>query len=350
MATRIALRARLSVLPARSALVALAALGATMLLLPTSAAAAPAPSQPTTVASVTALLHQLSEQNEQLNEQIDVATIAVQSQTAAVARAEDDAALAQLNYENTRAMLTASLTAQYEGGSAFSRAGALLSSESGQNYVDKLTTLNMLTMHQTDILRQVDIAQAAATAAQKHAADLLATANTTRDKLNAQQAILNADAQKYQTLLAKLSAPQRATYIHQNDPTPTQVAAAITVHAGTAGAQKAIDYAMAQVHKRYVFKGVGPNAFDCSGLTMMAYAQAGVGLPHSAAEQYHYGTHVDVSQLQPGDLIFLYHPIGHVEIYIGGGLAVSAADPAEGVVIVNINNDMAHYVGATRLT
>ena len=62
----------------------------------------------------------------------------------------------------------------------------------------------------------------------------------------------------------------------------------------------AVRYAMAQVGKSYVYGAAGPDSFDCSGLTMMAWQQAGVSLPHSAASQMSYGTPVSSSQLQPG--------------------------------------------------
>ena len=60
-------------------------------------------------------------------------------------------------------------------------------------------------------------------------------------------------------------------------------------------AAAAIDYAMAQVGKSYVYGAAGPSAFDCSGLTMMAWAQAGVGLPHSSSAQYGSGARVAAS-------------------------------------------------------
>jgi cell wall-associated NlpC family hydrolase len=82
---------------------------------------------------------------------------------------------------------------------------------------------------------------------------------------------------------------------------------------------------------------------------MTSYAQIGIHLPHSAAGQYGYGTHVAYSDLQPGDLIFLYSPIGHVELYVGHDLAVSAADPSIGIVYVHPSQDMSNYTGATRL-
>ncbi|MDP9117295.1 MAG: NlpC/P60 family protein, partial [Actinomycetota bacterium] len=75
----------------------------------------------------------------------------------------------------------------------------------------------------------------------------------------------------------------------------------------------------------------------------------GVSLPHLASSQYGYGTHVSASQLQPGDLIFLYQPIGHVSIYIGNGMVVSAPQPGENVRVVPFAYFAADFVGATRL-
>ena len=90
-------------------------------------------------------------------------------------------------------------------------------------------------------------------------------------------------------------------------------------------------YAMAQVGDAYVYGAAGPSAFDCSGLTMMAWAQAGVALPHSSSAQYGSGPHIAASDLQPGDLVFYYSPISHVGMYIGNGMIVHAANPGAGV-------------------
>ena len=90
----------------------------------------------------------------------------------------------------------------------------------------------------------------------------------------------------------------------------------------------------------------GPDAFDCSGLTMMAWAQAGVGLPHSSGAQMGSGASVSQSQLQPGDLVFYYSPVSHVGIYIGGGQIVHAANPGTRVAIAPVNS--MPYAGAVR--
>jgi cell wall-associated NlpC family hydrolase len=101
-------------------------------------------------------------------------------------------------------------------------------------------------------------------------------------------------------------------------------------------ASAAVQYALAQLGDAYVHGAAGPSAFDCSGLTMMAWAQAGVSLPHSSSAQSGTGTPVSGSDLQPGDLVFYYSPISHVGIYIGNGQIVDAANPSTGVRIANV--------------
>ncbi|MHB1709936.1 MAG: C40 family peptidase [Acidimicrobiales bacterium] len=83
----------------------------------------------------------------------------------------------------------------------------------------------------------------------------------------------------------------------------------------------------------YVWGATGPNAFDCSGLVMWAYAQVGISLPHYSGAQYAETTHIPFSAIQPGDLMF-WGPGGdtHVAMYVGGGMMIQAADPQQGVI------------------
>ncbi len=109
----------------------------------------------------------------------------------------------------------------------------------------------------------------------------------------------------------------------------------------------AVAYAKAQVGDSYVYGAAGPDAFDCSGLTMAAWSQAGVSLPHSSSAQYAAGQHISESELQPGDLVFYYSPISHVGMYIGNGQIVNALNPGSGVQISGLH-DMP-YSGAARV-
>ncbi|GAC1518228.1 MAG: C40 family peptidase [Acidimicrobiales bacterium] len=92
----------------------------------------------------------------------------------------------------------------------------------------------------------------------------------------------------------------------------------------SSGAQAAIAEAQRQLGKPYVYGGSGPDNYDCSGLTAWAWGHAGHSLPHSAADQYYGTTHVSVSQLQPGDLVFWGNPPHHVGIYVGNGQMINA--------------------------
>jgi len=85
----------------------------------------------------------------------------------------------------------------------------------------------------------------------------------------------------------------------------------------------AVAAAESRVGDPYVFGGGGPSAFDCSGLTMWAYAQVGVSLPHYAPGQYAMSQHIPMSALQPGDLVFAAD-LSHVAMYVGGGMIVEA--------------------------
>ncbi|MDO9458451.1 NlpC/P60 family protein [Nocardioides sp.] len=142
-------------------------------------------------------------------------------------------------------------------------------------------------------------------------------------------------------LLGRLKEKERREILSRDGTTrvPSDVPAS-----GRAGA--AVSYAMAQVGDAYVYGAAGPSAFDCSGLTMMAWAQAGVSLPHSSSAQYSSGTHVAASALQPGDLVFYYSPISHVGMYIGNGMIVHAANPSSGVRVAELYS--MPYVGAVR--
>jgi peptidoglycan DL-endopeptidase CwlO len=102
-------------------------------------------------------------------------------------------------------------------------------------------------------------------------------------------------------------------------PAPVGPAPAANSRAGVA-----VQAALSQVGKPYQWGAAGPNSYDCSGLTMWAWAQAGVSLPHNSGMQYSATSRISQSQLQPGDLIFYGSPIHHVAMYIGNGQIVEA--------------------------
>ena len=115
-------------------------------------------------------------------------------------------------------------------------------------------------------------------------------------------------------------------------PAPATEPSASTAPPPSSVAGVVVAAAQGQLGVPYQFARSEPGvAFDCSGLTKYAWAKAGVSLPHQSGQQFASTPHVPKDQVQPGDLIFYYSPIGHVGIYIGGGSLIHA--PASGDVV-----------------
>ena len=335
------------------------------------------------IATVSALLDRLSRQNEILDDRYNGAVAAVAKQRTVAHRAEQAARAAAAASRRADNRLKEAAALRYEAG-AIDPTGMLLTSENPQAYLDDLSAMDYLSSQFATLATRATAAEKRSGAAAHEAQLALARVQAKARAVKARRATLVARTAHFEKVLAALTAEQRRRYERaravakakaeaiaraqaraQAQPKPTQPANPPTAapnnpaptnpappvappSAPTGSVQKVIAYAEAQVGKAYTFAGTGPNSFDCSGLTMMAWAQAGVQLPHQASAQYNVGRHISYDQLQPGDLIFLYQPIGHVEIYVGKDLAVSAADPALGVVYVHPSRDMADYVGATR--
>jgi peptidoglycan DL-endopeptidase CwlO len=103
-----------------------------------------------------------------------------------------------------------------------------------------------------------------------------------------------------------------------------------TGNARNNAAAAAISYAEEQLGKPYLWGGTGPDAFDCSGLVMMAYRAAGIDIPRTSQEQWAWGPRIPANRVQPGDLVFFVGSDGtptapgHVGLVIGGGLMIEA--------------------------
>lgn len=321
-------------------------------MLPTFASAAPTAKPPRpTIDSVQQQLRELAVTSDQLVEQYNRANIAYAATKVTADNAATDYRAAALALRSAREQLSASASAQYEGGS-FSAAGALLSSDSGSSYLDQLDTLSMLSSHTAQIVSMYDATQKAAKDAESTASDSYAQAEATRQILAAQRIETTHQIDRYTTLLASLTAQQRAELAKRAaraKVSARQIVKIKSVRITSAPVQKAVAFALAQLGKPYVWGAAGPGSYDCSGLTMSAYQAAGISLPHSAADQYNYGHHVGADDLRPGDLMFYYQPIGHVAIYIGNGLMVSAPQTGENVKIVPIAQYTSDFTGATRL-
>jgi cell wall-associated NlpC family hydrolase len=179
----------------------------------------------------------------------------------------------------------------------------------------------------------------------------LAQAQAITAKLNTEEAnvkgqlaaaVAAAEQAKAAAYAAQLAAAARAAEAsvqqQQTVTPPTPVAApspSLPPVSGDTAGQIAVNAAESQRGVPYVWGGATPGAgFDCSGLTMWAWSQAGVSLAHGATEQYYEIQHVSMDDLQPGDLIFYgdAYLLYHVVMYIGGGMVVQAEETGTNVM------------------
>jgi len=125
-----------------------------------------------------------------------------------------------------------------------------------------------------------------------------------------------------------------------------------SINAPNTAVATAIAFAEEQLGKPYEFGATGPDAFDCSGLVMMAYRSAGIDIPRTAGDQYKWGPQVPADQVEPGDLVFFVGADGtkaapgHVGLVIGNGQMIDA--PEAGIPIHIVSYSGMDPVGFTR--
>jgi cell wall-associated NlpC family hydrolase len=268
-----------------------------------------------------------------------------------LAGVQEKAAKQRSELEEIRKSLGSIAMDQYKS-SGLGQSLQLLFSADPQGYLASAGDLDSLTRRRSVELRRYEAATQKLRQTTMLVSDKAKLVRATQQKLEAQARAANAKLAEAEKILKSLKASERKALLaaqrraEANDLASSRAAAkSLKNTSGRAGV--AIRYAFAQIGDRYVFGAAGMQTWDCSGLTMRAFAAAGVSLPHSSRAQFRYGKKIPRSQLRPGDLVFFKRPISHVGIYIGNGKMVHAPRPGSRVKVAPINQ--MRYVGAVRL-
>jgi cell wall-associated NlpC family hydrolase len=297
-----------------------------------------ASAEPGTAAEAMEQVRQAAQELTVIDEQVHQAEITVAEYQAAAETAAAAAAEARRAVEAYEPQLRAIATSGYTGENQ-SRMAAFLTSDSATELVQQMTTLDMIAVHTNEVIARVAVLQDAADQAQAEADEAAALAEAGLTELQVQQAEVQKRVDQYQTDFARLTAEEQAA-VTTAIAGPAVAAPAVSdlpLAPGSAAAV-AIEAALAQVGDPYVWGAVGPDGFDCSGLTMFAYGAAGVGLPHSSKAQSSMGRQLAPGEaMQPGDLVFFYSPISHVGLYIGNGMMVHARTFGQPVAVTSVN-------------
>ncbi len=333
----------------RAALVLAAVLGVLVPALPSSA------EEPTTSAEAAALVAAKGHELEVVTEQFNEAREKLKAQQAAAQEAAKELEQAQAALAKTQKAVRGIARSAFtgEGLSTFS---AMMTSDSADQFVDRMGVLQMVAGHQNELLDAAAAANVTAAQATATAEQAAGAAQQTYDKVAAQQAALESQIAEYRAIYDALSAEEKQAAVaaaahddraSRDDRTDSEPFSS-TVVASSEAAQIAVDTAMAQRGKPYVWAAEGPDSYDCSGLMLYAYAQAGISLPHSSAMQSQMGSPVSRSELQPGDLVFFYSPVSHVGMYVGNGNMVHAPTFGDVVKVASIDA-MGSYSHAMRI-
>lgn len=263
-------------------------------------------------------------------------TVATQRKAAAAADKKLTAANKQMSQAQVR--VDALARASYRG-ARVNRLYAMLVSDSPQNLLDNMSDLEVISRQAASDLRSIrkiaSDADSAKKTAEKSAADAanaVKDAERKRGDLQAKQAELQLEAVAvravYQSMTGKELAALRGPK-YNFDPK--------SVPKGTSPGMVAVHAALSRIGDPYVWGATGPDKFDCSGLMVWAYKQAGKGLPRTSEAQLGGGTPVDRNDLKPGDLIIYYPDAHHVGMYVGDGYVIHASTFGVPVAVVPID-------------
>jgi cell wall-associated NlpC family hydrolase len=278
----------------------------------------------------------LNTQLEQLTEQYDGLRVRLQQaqRAATIAKATSEREATALTVIQQRVGRLAAL--RYMNGGP-DEAPALFSARDPQALLDQAATLHYFTQQDDTQVRQVTQAIQNAERAWQSAQDRATQAAQLKTQLKQKKATIQKTLDKVRRPLLK-DAVERAG---RGEPVPE-------IPGGSTKAIGAVRAALSQLGVPYVWGGATPGqGFDCSGLTMWAYRQVGVNLPHYGGDQWNAGMHVSRSQLQPGDLVFFYNDIHHMGMYLGDGKFVHAPHTGDRVRVADLATRP--FAGAVRV-
>ncbi len=230
---------------------------------------------------------------------------------------------------------------------------ALMTSDSAEEFVNRVTLLQAVAGHQGELLEAAVAAGEVATQAQVVADRAATEAQTQYDAVARQQADLQTQIAGYQADYTRLSAEERRAALEaaaaahgagengrasrtKREETAAASSAPVAVSGGSL--QAVVDRALAQRGKPYVWAASGPGSFDCSGLVQYAFQAAGISLPHSSRMQSQMGSPVSRAEARAGDLVAFYSPVSHIGIYLGNGQMVHAPTSGDVVKIASVDD------------
>ncbi|WP_081769211.1 C40 family peptidase [Nocardia nova] len=319
------------------------------------ASADPAPAeQPTSAGDAVQKLIELSHQSEQLNQQalaaqgdLDAKQTVARDADAKLGAATQAVEAAKAEVRKYQPAVDRTAIAAYQGART-NRLFSVLVSDSPQQLLDQMSTLDVLSAQTSDQLSKFSKASDSATAAEtaaKTASDAAQAAAKKADEVRADLERKRADLQGSMAGVIQawgaLSAGERSTLAGSLFPPGFDrdtLLRGLVPGSGTS----ALAAGLTRVGDPYVWGATGPDQFDCSGLVQWAFHHVGIDLPRTSQAQATVGTPVSRDELQPGDVVFFYSDASHVGIYAGNGMILHASTFGVPVAVAPMGNTPYH--------
>ncbi|MGK8489167.1 NlpC/P60 family protein [Nocardia asiatica] len=309
---------------------------------------------PTTATEAVQRMIDLSRQSEQLNQQALGAEAELEAKLAVQRDADERLAASTDMVDRARdevrryqPVIDRTAIAAYQGART-NRLFAVLVSDSPQQLLDQMSTLDVVSAQTSEQLEHYTKATDAATAAEsaaRSAADAARAAAQKADEvridLERKRDDLGGAVAEVVEAWGALSAKDKAALA--GSPFPPGFDRDTLLQGLVPGSgTSALAAGLTRVGDPYVWGATGPNQFDCSGLVQWAFKQVGKNVPRTSSQQATYGTPVAKENLQPGDVVFFYSDISHVGIYAGNGLMLHASTFGVPVAVAPISSTPYH--------
>ncbi|MDX3661140.1 C40 family peptidase [Streptomyces sp. ID05-26A] len=231
--------------------------------------------------------------------------------------------------EQFRGQVDVLTEASFEG-ARFNNLSALLTSSSQQDFLERMQAMNIIATDQNEAVARMNATLAAAQKARTDATTAAGAAEKFAADVSTRKVAMDAQVSTARSKYQSLSRPQQQTL--------ASTGPKVTVNAPAGAAGTALNFAMSQQGKPYVFGSNGPNSWDCSSLMQASYRAAGVAIPRVTYDQAKVGRGVGRGEVTAGDLIIYYSGQSHVAMAIDGTRAVHASTEGVPVKVANIDS------------
>ncbi|MEU4733076.1 NlpC/P60 family protein [Streptomyces sp. NPDC023588] len=277
---------------------------------------------------VSAQVDRLFEEAEQATERFNEAGEKADRLRAEVSRAQDAVARGQERINTMRGVLGTFAGAQYRSGGIDPAVGLMLA-EDPDAYLEQAAVLDRLTGRQARQLDELREEQRRLGQERQEASRKIAELDALRSDVARHKRSVTAKLAAAQRLLNSMPSQERADFERSSRSAGRADALPALPSLGPSSgrAATAVMAARAAVGRPYVWGSTGPSGFDCSGLMVWSYRQAGVSLPRTSQAQRYAGRQVPLSQARPGDLVTYRADASHVGMYVGNGQVIHAPYP-----------------------